>query len=212
MPIRSWNDIGFLVAPIAVAHVRSYVTRLHELDWEHLLALYAEMEQAAQLSLGELGIRAEDTRLVRSAEMRYAGQGYEIAVPVSETMLRSRSVDGLVDAFYASYRSLFGRAPHGIPIETMTWRLAASGPRPAPALQSRTADPPTGDPLKGRRPVYFPDGGSFLDTNVYDRYALAPGTELSGPAVVEERESTVVIGPRSRALIDQHLNLVIQLP
>jgi N-methylhydantoinase A len=65
--------------------------------------------------------------------------------------------------------------------------------------------------LKGERPAYFPEFDGFHSTAVYDRYRLEPGAELRGPAVVEERESTVVVGPRDRARVDHLLNLIVEL-
>jgi N-methylhydantoinase A len=64
---------------------------------------------------------------------------------------------------------------------------------------------------KGHRPAYFPEASGFQDTPVYDRYSLPPGAEVLGPAIVEERESTVVIGPGARARVDTFLNLIVEL-
>jgi N-methylhydantoinase A len=65
--------------------------------------------------------------------------------------------------------------------------------------------------LKGRRPVYFPETGGFCDCAVYDRYRFGGGHRFAGPAVVEERESTVVIPPGSSAAVDRDGNLVVDL-
>ena len=65
--------------------------------------------------------------------------------------------------------------------------------------------------MKGARQVYFPETG-FTECQVYDRYALLPGEEFQGPAVVEERESTTVIGPGAAVAVDAHLNLICNLP
>jgi N-methylhydantoinase A len=65
--------------------------------------------------------------------------------------------------------------------------------------------------LKGRRPVYFQESGGFVDTPVYDHYAMTPGQELAGPAIVEQRESTVVVGPKGRFALDDQFNLIMHL-
>ncbi len=65
--------------------------------------------------------------------------------------------------------------------------------------------------LKGSRLAYFPEHGRYIATPVYDRYALKPGTAFDGPAIVEERESTLVIGVRSHARVDEHFNVVVEL-
>ena len=63
---------------------------------------------------------------------------------------------------------------------------------------------------KGSRRAYFPEHSGYVDTAVYDRSALKSGQEFTGPAIVEERESTLIVGPRGRARIDERLNLVVQ--
>jgi N-methylhydantoinase A len=65
---------------------------------------------------------------------------------------------------------------------------------------------------KGERPAYFPEASAYVNCPVYDRYQLAPGTVLSGPAIIEERESTVVVGPGAGVEVDVHRNVVIALP
>ena len=79
------------------------------------------------------------------------------------------------------------------------------GPPPA----SQYAQYPNG--LKGTRPIFIHEEGGYADVPVYDRYSLRPGTSFPGPAVVEERESTVVVGPDARVSVDSHLNLIMEL-
>jgi N-methylhydantoinase A len=64
---------------------------------------------------------------------------------------------------------------------------------------------------KGERAAYFPEAGGFVGTPIYDRYQLAPGMAFVGPAIVEERESTAIIGPGARCQIDAQHNLVVEL-
>jgi N-methylhydantoinase A len=68
-----------------------------------------------------------------------------------------------------------------------------------------------GDARKGSRLAYFPENGGYFETPIYDRYALEPGTAFAGPAIVEERESTLIVGPSSRACVDEGLNIVVEL-
>jgi N-methylhydantoinase A len=98
----------------------------------------------------------------------------------------------------------------------VSWRVAAHGPKPTLRLPAEAGGPAasdSGDPsaaLKTRRPAYLPERSGFAEVPVYDRYRLAPGHEVAGPAIVEERESTVVVGPDARARIDNWRNLVIE--
>ena len=109
------------------------------------------------------------------------------------------------------YRELYGRSGPAVGLEALTWRVVSSGP--APSIHQLTGDRSLVDrgALKGKRPAYFPEHEAFRDTPVYDRYLLRPGDEMTGPAIIEERESTAVIGPGGDIRVDSQLNLVVTL-
>lgn len=205
------SALGFLVAPPAIDYVRSYVARLEDLDWAHLNTLFSEMETDARALLAEAGVSGDDVTITCSAEMRHVGQGFEISVPVPNGKLTPDSLSELRESFFDSYQKLFERTVRDVGIEAMSWRLAASGPNPEISLDFGSGGGETGTALKGTRQVYFPETG-FVECDVYDRYALRADDRFTGPAVVEERESTTVIGPGAKVSVDQHLYLVCNLP
>ncbi len=205
------SALGFLVAAPAIDYVRSYVTRLEQIDWTHLNILFEEMETEARALLVDAGARPEEITMTRTADMRHIGQGFEIAVPVPNGLLDAASLSGIREAFFASYHQLFERTVRDVPIEAMSWRLAASAPVPDIKLDFSGQSSEFSDSLKGTRQVYFPETG-FAECDVYDRYALKPGDTFTGPAVVEERESTTVIGPGGNVSVDPYRNLICELP
>ena len=99
----------------------------------------------------------------------------------------------------------FGRRPSHHTVQ----RVLASGPQPSVNLRADSRGSPSA--LKGERLAYFPEWNEHRPTSVYDRYALAPGTRLEGPAIIEERESTTIIGPNARIEVDPQRNLSIWL-
>ena len=114
-------------------------------------------------------------------------------------------------AFEEAYKTLYGRKGPDVPLEVINWRVIASGPRPEMNFKL-TRDAGSGrDARKGSRPAYFPEQKRFVDTPVYDRYALKPGMTFSGPAIVEEHESTLIVGMRGRAHVDDRLNVIVEL-
>jgi N-methylhydantoinase A len=205
------SALGFLVAPLTVEQVRSYVAPLEKLDWPRLAGLYAEMETSAIASLQSLGVKADEIDFERTADMRFSGQGYEIEAKLPLGHLDATQSGAIRDAFIDVYKQLFERAPEGLPIEGLSWRLRATGRRPELTLDFRGASQ-AADARKGTRKVYFHHERAFIDAPVYDRYKLTPGGVIDGPAVFEERESTVVAGPGSRIDVDASLNLIITLP
>ena len=205
------SALGFLVAAPAIDFVRSYVSRLEQLDWDHLNRLFAEMEAEARAMLTDAGAHPDEITMTRSADMRHIGQGFEISVPVPGGSLGGDTLEPIRESFFDSYHALFERTVRDVPIEAMSWRLAVSAPVPNVTLDFSGQTEGAGDKLKGSRQVYFPETG-FTDCAVYDRYALRPGDTLEGPAVIEERESTTVIGPGGKVSVDQYLSLICELP
>jgi N-methylhydantoinase A len=206
------STVGFLSAPLAFDFVRSWRARLDTLDWERAGALLAEMEAEGQALLEGSGLPPAAISHRREAEMRYIGQGHEVRVPLPNGALDAAQAPALQSAFEAVYRELYERLGPPVPIEIVNWRVVSSGPQPN--LRLRVAPLAGADAraaLKGERAAYFPEAEGFVATPVYDRYGLAPGAEFHGPAIVEERESTVIVGPAARCHIDAQHNLVVML-
>jgi N-methylhydantoinase A len=185
---------GFLTAPLAFDFVRSARAAVLDLSWEQVDTLFAEMETEGAALLAKSGVDEVTHR--RIAEMRYSGQGYEIRVPV-----RGGSwPETLIDEFTRTYRALYRRSGPEVGVEVLNWRVVSSGPAPDVTLQLASAESP-GEARKGSRKAYFPSAGGFVDTAVFDRYRLETGDRVDGPAIVEERESTVVVPPGARCVV-----------
>jgi N-methylhydantoinase A len=206
------STVGFLTAPLAFDFVRTSYGRLAELDWAGVNAIFEEMEGSGREILRASGVAESDITYARSADMRYVGQGYEVRVPIPSGPLADASSEGLVKAFEDVYVQLYGRTGPAVGLEVVSWRLVVSGPRPDVRLKAEGPETGTAeDALKGERRVYHPEYRDYRPTPVYDRYRLAPGATFAGPAIVEERESTVVIGPKGRASIDEFRNMRVEL-
>ncbi len=204
------SALGFLVAAPGTDSVRSYVSRLENLDWDRLNRLFREMEEEAMAQIVEAGADPATVTMRRRADMRYSGQGFEIDVPVPDGEMDGSAADVMRQSFLDKYQELFGRQIDDLPIEALTWRIYASGPTPNVELNfaGQQIDEEPSD--KGERQVYFPETG-YATCKIYNRYALKPGDSFRGPAVIEERESTAVAGPDTTVSIDKYLNLVIDI-
>ena len=200
---------GLLNAPMSRDLVRTYLERLDAVDWDKLGALYREMEGAASESMGEA--TEDGLQLTRLADMRYSGQGYEIQVPSPPGPYSAASQAAFELAFRAVYEQMFGRRVTDVPIEIVNLRLFARRPRPAIPVAAHAHATASGPANKGERPVFFGQVVDFVACPVYDRYRLESGTTISGPAIVEEFETSVVIEPGREGVIDQALNLVVNL-
>ena len=203
---------GLLAAPLAFDFVRTLRARLDAADWGALNRLFAEMEDEG----GELLARADaaraSVRVSRIAEMRYVGQGHEVEALIPPGPLSADSLPAITTAFEAAYRALYHRLPQGVPIEALNWRVTVAAPAPALTFGGAVAGGGSAPgAVKGTRRAWFAEANDWVETPVYDRYALGPGTTLAGPAIVEERESTAVVGPGARCRVDERRTLVVEL-
>ncbi len=204
---------GFLIVPLAFDFVRSHVALLDELDVDAVTRLYAEMEEEGTRLLTRAGARRRELAYVRTADLRYVGQGHDVTVAVPAGRLTGASLGTLRRNFERRYRRLFHRINPEYRIEALSWRLLVSAPRPEfrlPAVPARP-DSRVADALKGTRPVYVAEREAYVDCPVYDRYRLFEGARIDGPAVIEERESTAVVGAGAHVVADPYLNLLMTL-
>jgi N-methylhydantoinase A len=204
------STVGFLTAPLAFDFVRSFVHQLDTVDWDHINALLADMAAQGDAILARSGVAADERRVTRQADLRYAGQGHEIRIDLPDGTLGPDSLPAIAANFEQVYRSLFGRTGPDVPLEGVSWRLLSSGPRPDVKLRV-SAGVTESDALKGQRLVYFPEWQEHRPVPVYDRYRLVAGRVFDGPAIVEERESTSIIGPGARIEVDDTRNLSVWL-
>jgi N-methylhydantoinase A len=209
------STVGFLTAPLAFDFVRSWSVALYEIDWAKANYLLAEMEAEGAALLLDSGVATAEIVHQRQVDMRFVGQGHEIAVPLPPGILSADQMDALKAAFDSVYQELYERTGPPVPVEIINWRVVSSGPKPTVTLAVATDANRTtrvAETQKGSRPAYFPEASGFVETPIYDRYLMKPGMTFAGPAIVEERESTVIIGVGGHCSIDQHHNLVVKMP
>ncbi|HWN55113.1 MAG TPA: hydantoinase/oxoprolinase family protein [Methylomirabilota bacterium] len=204
---------GLLAAPLAFDFVRTATQRLEAADWAQINGLFTEMEEEGRAVLRRAEVEANDITVRRTAEMRYTGQGHEVEVEVPAGALSGASLATITANFEAAYRALYSRTPLGVPIEALNFRVVVSGPVPEISVSGpKSGAPPARISLapKSTRKAYFPEARGYVDTPVYDRYALQPGASFQGPAIIEERESTTVAGPGARLRVDDRLTLIME--
>jgi N-methylhydantoinase A len=202
------SAFGMLCAPLAFDFVRSYYATLDTLDWQHANALLESMAEEGRQLMRAAGVAPAEMRIMRRCEMRYAGQTHEIPVPLPDGHLGPERCAALLAAFEAAYNALYTEVQVGRTVETLNWRLTVSGPLPQMQVQAPAASGDVAQP-KGERQVYFREGG-FRLTPVYDRYSLPVGARLRGPAIIEERECTVVVASGFTATVDHYANVILQ--
>jgi N-methylhydantoinase A/oxoprolinase/acetone carboxylase beta subunit len=173
--------------------------------------ILTELGAKARAILKEGGVGDDEIATEISADMRYAGQGFEIAVPLDAQALAARDNAALKRAFDARYSERFARNLGGLPVEVVSWRLRLVAPPAVSRIRFAEGARAADDALIECRPVFFPELDGFADTPVYARMRLVPGQRIAGPALIEEAESTAVVGPSAEVTVDRFDNLIMRI-
>jgi N-methylhydantoinase A len=200
---------GLLTVDVRIDDVRTFVAAHAALDLDELAEVYGELEDEASAALAAEGFVA-DARFVRSADLRYDGQAFEVRVDVPAGPVDAALADAVLARFHDEHERLYGycyrdRPGHGV--EWVNVRLAGVGPLDAPQLAPIAAGSGTGTVTPtGHRPVHF--AGSWYDTPVFERSTLGMGDQIHGPAVIEEYGSTLPVPP-GVAVTVHHLGALV---
>jgi len=203
------SAVGFLRAPVTYELVRSSYHRLSSFNHDEVAAVFAAMSAEAR---GIVHKASPDAPVTEdwTAFMRYVGQGFEVAVPIRAGDLGEGAGERLAEAFAETYRSHFTWVVPGADIEVLSWTVRVSAGQAAWSGQTGGETTVSAEPVGSRR-VFDPDEGEFLDFSIYRREHLSPGARFSGPALIEESQTTTVVAPRFDGQIDAAGTIVMDL-
>jgi len=204
------SALGLLLSQVRHDYVKSRLNLLQDLTVPNILAIWGELEERATQGLLAEGFAAGSWRLEHILDLRYAGQGYELSIPVEPAWLKQEGIAGLRCYFDEVHRRLHGHNAPAQVVELVSYRLVIYGELEEVALpQAAAVDHPVAAARKGERMLYFPAWQEFRACPVYDRSLLGPGHHFPGPAVIEQYDSTVVVGPGQATDVDAFNNLII---
>jgi N-methylhydantoinase A len=176
-----------------------------------LVAAFRTLAARAQSWFEDERVSTENQRTTRTVDMRYAGQNYEISVPLPDGEIGSHSLHELAGSFAAAHRRLYGFAPDDEPVQLVTFRVEATGVVPKATF---TRGPRTGSDggraLMEHRPVWLPETRAFVPCPVYERDRLEAGDRFDGPAIVEQMDATTFVPSGMTAQVDDWLNLILE--
>ncbi|ODU22434.1 MAG: hypothetical protein ABS87_02215 [Sphingomonas sp. SCN 67-18] len=198
------SAFGTLVTPVRLDIVRSSLMRLTAIDWAAVDAIAEAMIVEGRQATREAGVPDEATHFTLSADMRYLGQQNQVTVLFGDDPRKARDVAALRAAFERDYETLYGVRLDDMDVEIVNWRVTAQGGTSERDVAVTLADAP-GAPKKHRK-VFI--GDRYMDVPVYDRGALALGQQVTGPVIVEERETTAFILPEWTLSIDASGSLI----
>jgi N-methylhydantoinase A len=206
------SAFGLLTVDVKNDYVQTAVAKHAELDPAEVTAAFAALTGQAAAALDREGFDRPRHRYLRSADLRYFGQAFEVRVPVGEGELTETVLAAVATAFHDAHRGLYGYDFRDQPSQQVEWvnlRVSGIGPIRRPQLRRHAAREGSAERARtGVRDVCF-DGATHLPTPLYWRADLGPGDVLAGPAVIEEFGSTVPLHPGFTAVVDDYANLLI---
>ncbi len=201
---------GLLVADFKNDYARTSVQKAPNYDAAAMERVYRGLEGEAVRWLDVESVPADRRELTRSADLRYAHQGFEVTVDFAGRAVDAAALDATIRRFHAEHRRLFGFSLEQ-PVEIVTLRVTAFGHLDSVRMARLSGDlRAPGEALTGKRDVYFEDAGGFVPCDIFDRARLAPGSTIDGPAILENVDSTVVIDPGWRGRIDDYGNCIMR--
>ena len=205
------SAMGLLMSPTSFETGQTHRVALGDLTAPEFARILSSLEARARDVLVSGGVAREKIRYIRRLDMRYVGQGYELEVPLPDGDAAMLFPD-VLRLYYRTYEAIFSKSFVDQTVEIVNWKVEAIADGPALETRYRIARTAVGaDGARPTRPVYFPDRKGFVDCPVYDRRTLVAGTRITGPALIEETESTCVVGPGDSVEIDAELNLIANI-
>ncbi len=183
------SAFGTLVTPAQIDLVRSLVSPLSTLDWDGVEQVLTSMEKEGSDALREAGIADADAAFSHSVELRYVGQQSEVRIELPADIRSSRNRQAIRDLFDAEYDRQYGLKLDGMEIETVNWLVTASGMTPERSATTYGEAEATARPET--RQVFF--GNGLHDVPVHQRVNVTAKDRIEGPAIIEERETTIFI-------------------
>jgi N-methylhydantoinase A len=203
--------MGLLMTDVKHFYLKSRVAMLQELPLKEVNQAFANLAAKAREEARFEGFSGSEVKLTKGVDLRYIGQGYEITVPCPAAELRADDMAALRREFDRLHRQIYGHDAPDEDVEVVTFRLTSimKVHRLKLERQRRGVKKPPPAALRGRRDVFFAESRRFVSTPIFERGALRAGNELTGPAIVEQLDTTTVIHPGQTGRVDEFSNIVI---
>jgi N-methylhydantoinase A len=205
------SALGLLMSDVKHDSVRSKLAGLDELDLGEINRMFLQMIDQAKADLYGEGFHDAEIKIEPYLDLRYAGQGYELTVPCSMPPLAKADLALMRGRFDTLHEQNSGHKAETEPVELVSLRLVSLGLVPqAKLFPGKTTGRSVESARTGQREVFFGKEHGTLATSVYHRDPLEPGHQISGPAIIEQLDTTTVIQPEQEATVDEYRNLIIK--
>ena len=195
------SAIGFLQTPFSYEALKSFYVSIENFDHKRVNQLLGDLTSEATefvMEASDENIHPKNLIVERCAFMRYAGQGWEITVPLENETFDYLGIELLNNKFEKTYEEHFGRAIEGLQIEVVGWSVKVTSPRPE-TEKTITVDSENIVTTDSKRVVYDPAKGTEVEASVFQRENLNPGDCVMGPAIIVESQTTTWISSEKKS-------------
>jgi N-methylhydantoinase A len=196
----AFSALGLIGSDISRDYGRTFFSIIDQTNPQDVENVFRKLEEDAKVMLAKTGIRQKDWRLKRSVDVRYTRQAYELNVDAPKNIDASNFFD-LADRFHQKHAITYGHSNETEQVQLVTLRLSAKARLPGLKIRQKVSRDEGIAEIKSNRDVWFDEVGK-LATPIYERELLSSGAKLTGPAIVESLDSTIVIPPHWEAVID----------
>jgi len=203
------SAIGFLLAPVSYEVVRSLSMKLSQFDAGKINAMLDDMRLEALPIVQEGVVEGVDLITTRNVELRYVGQGHDLPISLDDKPLTNEDVRALGARFEEHYKKIYGLTISNMDIESVSWSVTVATEKPRP-LKAGASTPRSLPRESSRRQIYDPGLKKTLEYPVYWRFDLEPGTEIIGPAVIAEDETSTIVPANFSASINSFEYIIMQ--
>ncbi len=206
----AWSAFGALCADILHVYEKSDLLS-QPFDIDHINEVFAGLELKGRQQLEDDGVAAAGIEIQRFVEVKYRMQIHQLPVPVPPGKLDALDLEGVFEKFEEIYEGFYGKgsAYREAGVEIGLFKINAIGKLVKPAIPRQ--DPATEKPRIETRDIFWPIRGTQIDTPIYTGLQLGPGHVITGPAVVEYPETTIVVQPDATGTVDPGGNFIIEL-
>ncbi|WP_054952683.1 hydantoinase/oxoprolinase family protein [Flaviflexus massiliensis] len=206
------SALGLLMTDVKADFMRSRIIRVDPDRPEVIEEAFVELENKAEAWFNEESIQTSDRKKSRRLDLRYSGQNFELPIEIPDQLASVDTLQSVIDDFHASHERTYGYRLENTPIEIVTCRIQAIGQ--SKSVELTTTEHQGEDPtpaLETVRQAYFDSENGYQACPVYRRELLVAGNKLSGPAVIEQMDTTTVLLPGDVCVVDALGNLVITI-
>lgn len=210
-----FSAYGLITADAAYDVFRSYVTRSYNADRTLIRRIYGELKAGAIAKVREMGFAPESIISTYKIEVRYLGQSHEVGIVVPSDLVENDcelDIKAIEAIFHNRHKELFGYAQEQAVVEFITLGVTASSPNQNRRhFEIEQGDKDASAAFKCNRKVYFEEYKTYIPCRTFNRYLLKANNEILGPAIVEQKDTTIVIPPETWAWVDKYGNLIIEI-